>query len=126
MRLKRKPLIPTKSVLFRLPTEHCPGDRSFLNDARRQTEVNRKTQRIRVLAGSRFRILTYSLALFHEIDFVVNEGYRKIPHGGVETGGLLFGSLDASGYGIEAFRDDTLRTCVGSFVCFFRKATWCR
>ncbi|HEY3939251.1 MAG TPA: hypothetical protein VGL97_17600 [Bryobacteraceae bacterium] len=49
--------------------------------------------------------VTYSLPLFHEIDFVVNEGYRKIPHGGVETGGLLFGSVDEKGPRIEAFRN---------------------
>ena len=35
-------------------------------------------------------VVTYSLPLFHEIDFAVNEGYRKIPHGGIEEGGLLF------------------------------------
>jgi hypothetical protein len=48
--------------------------------------------------------VTYSLPLFHEIDFAVNEGYRKIPHGGVEVGGLLFGSLDEKSARIEAFR----------------------
>src|SRR4051812_2561511 len=48
--------------------------------------------------------VTYSLPLFHEIDFAVNEGYRKISHGGVEVGGLLFGSLDKDGARIEAFR----------------------
>ncbi len=40
--------------------------------------------------GTTFTV-TYPLGLFHEIDFQVNEGYRRIPHGGVETGGLLFG-----------------------------------
>lgn|GEM_PF-1790255 len=48
--------------------------------------------------------VTYSLPLFHEIDFVVNEGFRKISHGGVEVGGLLFGSLEESGPTIDAFR----------------------
>jgi hypothetical protein len=48
--------------------------------------------------------VTYSLPLFHEIDFAVNEGYRKISHGGVEVGGLLFGSLEKDGARIEAFR----------------------
>ncbi len=33
----------------------------------------------------------YPLGLFHEIDFQVNEGFRRIPHGGVETGGVLWG-----------------------------------
>jgi hypothetical protein len=48
--------------------------------------------------------ITYSLPLFHEVDFAVNEGYRKIPHGGIEEGGLLFGKIDQSGTRIEAFR----------------------
>jgi hypothetical protein len=48
--------------------------------------------------------VVYSLALFHEIDFVVNEGYRRIPHGGVEVGGLLFGRSEASRVRIQAFR----------------------
>ncbi|HMF77309.1 MAG TPA: hypothetical protein VK604_16740, partial [Bryobacteraceae bacterium] len=48
--------------------------------------------------------VTYSLPLFHDIDFVVNEGYRKIPHGGIEVGGLLFGTIDENGTGIAAFR----------------------
>jgi hypothetical protein len=48
--------------------------------------------------------VTYSLTLFHEIDFAVNEGYRKIPHGGIEEGGLLFGIIDEKGTRIEAFR----------------------
>jgi len=49
-------------------------------------------------------VVTYSLPLFHEIDFAVNEGYRKIPHGGIEEGGLLFGKIDENGTRIEAFR----------------------
>jgi hypothetical protein len=48
--------------------------------------------------------VTYSLPLFHEIDFAVNEGYRKISHGGVEVGGLLFGALEENGPRIDAFR----------------------
>ncbi len=48
--------------------------------------------------------VTYSLPLFHEIDFAVNEGYRKIPHGGVEVGGLLFGTVEKDSTRIEAFR----------------------
>ncbi len=48
--------------------------------------------------------VTYSLPLFHEIDFAVNEGYRKIPHGGIEEGGLLFGAIDEKGTRVEAFR----------------------
>jgi hypothetical protein len=49
-------------------------------------------------------IVTYSLPLFHEIDFAVNEGYRKISHGGVEVGGLLFGALEENGPRIDAFQ----------------------
>lgn len=49
-------------------------------------------------------VVTYSLPLFHEIDFAVNEGYRKIPHGGIEEGGLLFGKIDENGTRLEAFR----------------------
>ncbi len=48
--------------------------------------------------------VTYSLAVFHEIDFQVNEAFRRIPHGGVETGGLLFGTLAQNTAKIEAFR----------------------
>src|ERR1700755_495155 len=46
----------------------------------------------------------YSLPVFHEIDFAVNEGYRRIPHGGIEEGGLLFGRRFSDGIRIEAFR----------------------
>jgi hypothetical protein len=48
--------------------------------------------------------ITYSLPVFHEIDFLVNEGYRRIPHGGIEHGGLLFGARDSSSVIIESFR----------------------
>ena len=48
--------------------------------------------------------VSYSLPLFHEIDFVVNEGYRRIPHGGIEQGGLLFGYSDRNAVRIELFR----------------------
>ncbi len=46
----------------------------------------------------------YSLPLFHEIDMTVSEGYRRIPHGGIEVGGLLFGRHFPEGARIEAFR----------------------
>jgi hypothetical protein len=48
--------------------------------------------------------VVYSIPLFHEIDFVVNEGYRRIPHGGLEVGGLLFGRKQSNSVQIEAFR----------------------
>jgi hypothetical protein len=53
--------------------------------------------------GSSFSV-TYSLAVLQEIEFAVNEGYRKIPHGGIEVGGLLFGRLENKATFIEAFR----------------------
>ena len=48
--------------------------------------------------------VNYSLEQFHEIDFQVNEGYRRIPHGGIEIGGLLFGRSEGSSIRIQAFR----------------------
>jgi hypothetical protein len=48
--------------------------------------------------------ITYSLEQFHEIDFQVNEGYRRIPHGGIEVGGLLFGRNEPAGIRVDAFR----------------------
>ncbi|MBV9302581.1 MAG: hypothetical protein JOY62_03205 [Acidobacteriaceae bacterium] len=53
--------------------------------------------------GTEFTI-SYSLLLFHEIDFLVNEAYRRIPYGGIEIGGLLFGYPDSGEARIEAFR----------------------
>jgi hypothetical protein len=55
------------------------------------------------IPGESFRVV-YSLQLFHEVDFVVNEGYRKIPHGGIETAGLLLGSISKTEVRIEAFQ----------------------
>ncbi len=46
----------------------------------------------------------YSLPVFNEIDFEVNEGYRRIPHGGVEVGGVLYGRLDPGLVTVSAFR----------------------
>jgi hypothetical protein len=53
--------------------------------------------------GSPYQI-TYSQALFHEIDFMVNEGFRQIPHGGIEVGGLLYGRIEDDRISIRAFR----------------------
>jgi hypothetical protein len=53
--------------------------------------------------GNSFRI-NYSLPVFHEIDFQVNEGYRRIPHGGIEVGGILYGTFKENTAFIEAFR----------------------
>jgi hypothetical protein len=55
------------------------------------------------IPGTAFSVW-YWLSLFHEIDFQVNEAYRRIPHGGMEIGGLLFGRADESSARIEAFR----------------------
>jgi hypothetical protein len=55
------------------------------------------------IPGTSFNI-SYWLSLFHEIDFQVNEGYRRIPHGGIEIGGLLFGHAGEKFARIEAFR----------------------
>lgn len=46
--------------------------------------------------------VTYSLAVFHEIDFQVSEGFRRVPHGGIETGGLLFGRIEQNGSQLSA------------------------
>ncbi|MBV9081032.1 MAG: hypothetical protein JOZ62_00020 [Acidobacteriaceae bacterium] len=48
--------------------------------------------------------VSYPVALFHEIDFLVNEGYRRIPHGGIEVGGLVFGRVEEDAVRIQAFR----------------------
>jgi hypothetical protein len=48
--------------------------------------------------------IEYSLPVFHELDFEVNEGYRRIPHGGIEVGGFLWGRVRPEGLRIEAFR----------------------
>lgn len=55
------------------------------------------------IPGTSFEV-SYWLSLFHEIDFQVNEGYRRIPHGGVEIGGLLFGHAGKDSARIEVFR----------------------
>jgi hypothetical protein len=50
------------------------------------------------------RRVRYALPVFHEIDFLVSEGYRRIPYGGIEHGGLLFGRTSGDDMEIEAFR----------------------
>lgn len=73
--------------------------------------------------GTAFTV-TYPLGLFHEIDFQVNEGYRRIPHGGVETGGLLFGRSEPGSARIEAFRNIECEHASGpSFVLSERDLT---
>ncbi len=50
-----------------------------------------------------FRI-KYSLPLFHEIEFFVGDGYRRIPHGGLEVGGLLYGTEEPAGLTLLAYQ----------------------
>ena len=44
-------------------------------------------------AGAPFPI-RYSHSLLQEIDFLAGDGYRRIPHGGLEVGGLLYGPVE--------------------------------
>ena len=37
--------------------------------------------------------IRYSRSLLQKIDFFVGDAYRRIPHGGLEVGGLLYGSM---------------------------------
>ncbi|MBV8865752.1 MAG: hypothetical protein JO210_10200 [Acidobacteriaceae bacterium] len=61
--------------------------------------------------------VTYSLSLFNEIHNFVNDGYRRIPHGGVETSGLLFGRRSGNAVQLEAFRPIQCQHAFGpSFV----------
>jgi hypothetical protein len=48
--------------------------------------------------------IRYALAAFREIEFHVSEGFRRIPYGGIEHGGLLFGKRTDEAIQIEAFR----------------------
>jgi proteasome lid subunit RPN8/RPN11 len=53
--------------------------------------------------GHSFRI-EYSGAVLDEIRMTAVEGYHRVPHGGVETGGILFGTRLKSGVRINAWR----------------------
>jgi hypothetical protein len=46
----------------------------------------------------------YSLGVLEEIRRTVQEGFHKIPHGGVETGGLLYGKWDGTVLTVVAWR----------------------
>jgi hypothetical protein len=48
--------------------------------------------------------IRYSLALFREIEFFVGEGYRRIPHGGLEVGAVLYGHGEPAELTLHAFR----------------------
>jgi hypothetical protein len=54
-------------------------------------------------AGAPFPI-RYSHSLLQEIDFFVAEGYRRIPHGGLEVGGLLYGPVEDGALTLVAYR----------------------
>ena len=54
-------------------------------------------------AGHSFRI-EYSKAVLEEIRLIAVEGYHRVPHGGVETGGILFGLQIKNGVRIKAWR----------------------
>jgi hypothetical protein len=55
------------------------------------------------LPDSPYRI-RYALDALREIEFHVSEGFRRIPYGGIEHGGLLFGRHADEAIQIEAFR----------------------
>ena len=46
----------------------------------------------------------YGLGVLEEIRRTVQEGFHKIPHGGVETGGLLYGKWDGTVLTVSAWR----------------------
>ena len=48
--------------------------------------------------------IRYLLALFREIDFFVGEGYRRISHGGLEVGAVLYGHGEPAELTLQAFR----------------------
>ena len=48
--------------------------------------------------------IRYALDALREIEFHVSEGFRRIPYGGIEHGGLLFGRHAGEAIQIEAFR----------------------
>jgi hypothetical protein len=54
-------------------------------------------------AGAPFPI-RYSHSLLQEIDFYVAEGYRRIPHGGLEVGGLLYGPVEDGALTLLAYQ----------------------
>lgn len=70
----------------------------------------------------------YPISLLHEIDFTVKDAARRISHGGLETGGFLFGRTSMAGQRetvqIEAFRAIDCEHAFGpSFVLSERDLT---
>jgi proteasome lid subunit RPN8/RPN11 len=59
----------------------------------------------------------YSAAVLDEIRRAAVDGYHRVPHGGVETGGILFGTRQKNGVRISAWRPLTCEYTKGpSFV----------
>jgi proteasome lid subunit RPN8/RPN11 len=48
--------------------------------------------------------IEYSEAVLDEIRLIAVEGYHRVPHGGVETGGILFGTHEKNAVRIKAWR----------------------
>src|ERR1700754_1529136 len=48
--------------------------------------------------------IEYAAAVLEEIRRTIQEGFHKIPHGGVETGGLLYGKWDGALLTIAGWR----------------------
>ncbi|HLY16595.1 MAG TPA: hypothetical protein VKR61_05195 [Bryobacteraceae bacterium] len=51
--------------------------------------------------------IEYSGAVVEQIREIAVEGYHRVPHGGVETGGVLFGTHNRNGVSITAWRPVT-------------------
>src|SRR5690242_2272591 len=49
-------------------------------------------------------VIEYAPAVLDEIRMTAVEGYHRVPHGGVETGGILFGARSKTGVRIKAWR----------------------
>lgn len=50
-------------------------------------------------------VVEYDLRVLEEIRFLVVDGFNKVPHGGLEVGGVLFGTREAGTVRIAAFRE---------------------
>ena len=50
-------------------------------------------------------VVEYDLRVLEEIRFLVVDGFNKVPHGGLEVGGVLFGTHEGTTVRIAAFRE---------------------
>ena len=48
--------------------------------------------------------VVYSIQAFRDIEFACEDGFRKIPHGGLEVGGLLLGQVEDGSIYVEGIR----------------------